>query len=119
MKPARRFKLVLITAPDLKSARALARGALEARLIACANLVPQIESHYRWRGRVQRSREVLMLVKTTRARLRELEGWIVEWHPYDTPEILVLDLAAGNGRYLEWLDRCCAKMGCSADANPG
>lgn len=103
MKPASRFALVLVTAPDLKTARALARAALEARLIACANLVPRIESHYWWQGKIEHGPEVLLVLKTTRARLAALEKLVLARHPYDTPEFLVVPLQAGAARYLAWL----------------
>jgi periplasmic divalent cation tolerance protein len=103
MKPASRFTVVLVTAPDLKTARALARAALEARLIACANLVPRIESHYWWQGKIERGAEVLLVMKTTRARLAALEKLVLARHPYDTPEFLVLPLQGGTTRYLDWL----------------
>ena len=70
MKLTGKFAVVLVTAPDVKTARKLARAALEARLIACANLIPRIESHYWWRGKIEASAEVLMVMKTTTARLR-------------------------------------------------
>ena len=103
-----RFRIVLVTAPDWKVARRLARAALAARLIACANLVPKIESHYRWQGKLERSAEVLMLMKTTRPRLAALEKLIVAQHPYDTPEFVALPLMGGTKRYLDWLDQSCA-----------
>lgn len=102
-----RFKIVLVTAPDLKTARRLARAALAARLIACANLVPKVESHYRWRGKMERSTEVLLVLKTTTARLAALERLIVAQHPYDTPEFVVLALAGGTKKYLAWLAESC------------
>jgi periplasmic divalent cation tolerance protein len=95
--------VVLVTAPDLKVARKLARAALQSRLIACANLIPKIESHYRWRGRVESSGEVLLMLKTTRPRLTSLEKLIIANHPYDTPEFLVVPVGAGNRRYLKWI----------------
>jgi len=101
------FKLVLVTAPDLKTARRLARAALAARLIACANLVPKIESHYRWQGKLERSAEVLLVLKTTPARVVALEELIVAGHPYDTPEFVVLNLAGGAKKYLAWLAESC------------
>jgi periplasmic divalent cation tolerance protein len=101
------FKIVLVTAPDLKTARRLARAALAARLIACANLVPKIESHYRWQGKLERSAEVLMVMKTTQARVAALEKLVVAKHPYDTPEFVVLNLAGGAKKYLAWLADCC------------
>jgi periplasmic divalent cation tolerance protein len=101
------FRIVLVTSPDLKTARRLARAALAARLIACANLVPQIESHYRWQGKIEKGAEVLMVMKTPRARLAALEKLILARHPYDTPEFVVLTLAGGAKRYLAWLASAC------------
>src|SRR6266850_7088728 len=98
VKSAKTFQLVLVTAPDLKTARALARAALSARLIACANLVRGIESHYWWQGKIERGAEVLLILKTTRARLVALEKCILAHHPYDTPEFIVLPLTGGNAR---------------------
>jgi periplasmic divalent cation tolerance protein len=103
MKNAAAFCLVLVTAPNLKVARKLARTALAARLIACANLVPKVESHYWWQGKIERGAEVLLVLKTTQARLAKLEQLILTGHPYDTPEFLVLDLKSGSDRYLQWL----------------
>ena len=108
MKVANKFKVVLVTVPDLRTARALARAALRARLIACANLVPRIESHYWWRGKIESGTEVLLVLKTQKSKLAALEKQILAKHPYDTPEFLVLPLEAGNQRYLDWLNQGCA-----------
>jgi periplasmic divalent cation tolerance protein len=98
-KPA----VVLVTAPNLKVARTLARATLSARLAACVNLVPALESHYWWQDRLESGREVLLLLKTTPARLPALEQLILKLHPYDTPEFLVLSVTRGNRRYLDWI----------------
>jgi periplasmic divalent cation tolerance protein len=105
--PLRQFQIVLVTAPDLKTARKLARAALQARLIACANLVPGIESHYWWQEKIERGAEVLLILKTTRKALAALEKLILAQHPYDTPEFVVLPISQGNRRYLNWLSRSC------------
>ena len=97
------FSVVLVTAPDLKVARSLARGALRARLIACANLIPKIESHYWWQGKLESSTEVLLLCKTTHRRLAAFEKFILAQHPYDTPEFVVLPMKSGTRRYLDWI----------------
>lgn len=107
MKPATKFSLVLVTAPDLKTARALAKVALKAKLIACANLVPKIESHYWWRGKVESGAEVLLILKTTKAKLVALEKLVLAQHSYETPEFLVLPLRAGSSKYLDWLAENC------------
>lgn len=103
MKTARSFAVVLVTAPDLKTARALARAVLEPHLAACVNIVPRIESHYWWQGKLERSTEALLIIKTTGPRLAALEQAILAQHPYDTPEILALPIQAGTARYLDWL----------------
>ncbi len=107
MKSAANFSIVLVTAPDLKTARALARAALQERLIACANLVPKIESHYWWRGNIESGAEFLLVFKTQKLKLAALEKLILAKHPYDTPEFVVLPLSAGNKKYLDWLKSNC------------
>ena len=97
------FALVLATAPDMKTARKLARVALKARLVACVNLIPNVESHYWWQGKIERGAEVLMVMKTTTRRLAALEKLVVWEHPYDTAEFVVVRVEAGNKRYLDWL----------------
>jgi periplasmic divalent cation tolerance protein len=103
MKNAAQFSIVLVTAPNRKVARQLAAAALAGRLAACANLIPAVESHYWWQGKIQRSAEVLILFKTTRRRLAALEKLILQKHPYDTPEFVVWPLQAGTERYLRWM----------------
>ncbi len=103
-KTGARFAVVLVTAPDLRAARKLAQAALEARLIACANLVPRVESHYWWQRKIQSGHEILLILKTIKSRLSALEKLIISKHPYDTPEFLVLEVKAGNRKYLAWLD---------------
>jgi periplasmic divalent cation tolerance protein len=109
MKALSKFAVVLVTAPDMKVARKLAQAALEARLIACANLVPRIESHYWWQGRIESAAEVLVLMKTSNARLPELEKLVLAKHPYDTPEFIVLPVSRGSRRYLDWVRQSMTK----------
>ena len=107
MKRATAFTLVLVTAPDLKIARRLAQAALQARLIACANLVPKVESHYWWQGKLESGAEILLILKTRRANLRKLEALVLAEHPYDTPEFVALGLHSGSAKYLAWLAESC------------
>jgi len=108
MKPAQKSAVVLVTAPNLKTARVLAKVALQARLIACANLIPRIESHYRWQGKIESGMEVLLVLKTRKLKLPALEKLILARHPYNTPEFLVLPLNAGTRRYLDWIKESCS-----------
>lgn len=103
MNSAKSFSVVLVTAPDLKTARAIAKTALTKKLIACANLIPKLESHYWWQGKIETGAEVLMLLKTTTSKLTALEKLILSEHPYDTPEFIVLAITRGNKRYLDWV----------------
>jgi len=98
-----RFAVVLVTAPDVKAARKLARACLEARVAACVNIVSHVESHYWWQGKAERGRELLLVIKTTAARLSALEKCVLANHPYDTPEFVVLPISSGNRRYLKWI----------------
>jgi len=95
--------LVFVTVPDRKVGRTIARAVLEARVAACVSLVPGLESHYWWQGRIERGRELLLMMKTTRDRLAELETLVHALHPYDTPEFVVVRLDAGSRRYLDWI----------------
>ena len=95
--------VVLCTAPDEDAARRIAYGLVERRVAACVNLVPGLTSVYRWQGRVEEATEILLVAKTTPARLAELEAAIVELHPYDTPEIVALRPTHVAARYLAWL----------------
>lgn len=99
----RNVVVALVTAPDLRTGRKLARAALEARLVACANLMLRLESHYWWRGKLEQAAEVLILFKTTASRVSQLEKLILMQHPYETPEFIVLKVDRGNQRYLDWL----------------
>ena len=103
MKSARQFAIVLVTAPDLQTARALAGAVLRARLAACVNILPKVESHYWWKGKIETGAEVMLVMKSTKLKLPALEQCVLKHHPYDTPEFLALPLAGGHARYLAWL----------------
>ena len=95
--------VVLMTAGSREEASRLAEMLVGAHLAACVQILPEIESVYRWEGRVHREPEVLLFAKTTRACFAELEREVRALHTYDTPEIIALPVAAGSAPYLEWL----------------
>jgi periplasmic divalent cation tolerance protein len=107
MKRSAAFAVVLVTVPDRKTARRLARLILDEHLAACVNLVPRLESHYWWQGKIERSGEIQLVIKTTRRNLVRLETTVLAAHPYETPEFLVLPVQAGSSGYLKWLAANC------------
>ena len=78
---------------------------VEERLVACVNLVPQIQSIYRWEGKVETAQEALMIMKTPERNVIDLMRRIETLHSYSVPEILVLPVEAGLQAYLEWADK--------------
>ena len=86
----------------METGRLLADGLLEAQLAACVQMMP-IQSSYRWKGVVQSEAEMLMLIKMKIAQYPEIEAWIRARHPYETPEIILIPIAAGLAEYLEWI----------------
>ncbi len=95
---------MLITAPnEPETAKKLARALVEERLAACVNLVPDLTSVYRWQGEIVEDGEILLIVKTTEARLEALMARVPELHPYEVPEILALEVEDGHPPYLAWL----------------
>ncbi len=92
-----------MTAPRGKRAELLARGLVTERLAACVNVVPGVVSHYRWRGKLCRDAESLLVAKTSAAKLPALKSWIASHHPYTVPEVLALNVSDGAKPYLRWL----------------
>ncbi|WP_296756362.1 divalent-cation tolerance protein CutA [Thioalkalivibrio sp.] len=98
--------LVITTVDDEDTARLLAGEAVEQRLAACVHVVPAGRSVYLWQGQVEEAREHTLLIKTTVARYGTLQDWLVQRHPYDTPEIIALPITAGLPDYLDWIQQC-------------
>jgi periplasmic divalent cation tolerance protein len=94
---------VFITAGNLDEAQRLATMLIEERLAACAQILPEIQSIYRWQGKLERAGEVLIIVKTVSSRFEELEQRVRALHSYETPEIVAFKLTSGSAPYLEWL----------------
>ena len=96
-------RIVLTTASSEEEARKIAHHLVENRLAACVNIIPQIESIYRWQGKIDSSREWLLLIKTTAARSAQVCQKISELHSYELPEILALAVADGDRNALSWI----------------
>lgn len=95
--------VTFVTCRDVRQARAIARALVGERLAACVNVLPGATSVYRWRGEVEESREVLLLIKSTTSRAKRLEARVKELHSYELPEVLTLKVAGGSAAYLRWL----------------
>jgi len=96
-------RIVLSTASSHEEARKIAGYLVEQQLAACVNIVPGIESIYRWQGKVESNREWLLLIKTTADRFASVRSAISELHSYDLPECIALSIEEGSTEYLEWL----------------
>src|SRR5687768_10294555 len=103
--PAEGAIIVFLTAANGEEATRLADLLIGAHLAACVQILPEMESVYRWQGKIERQSEVLLLVKTTRAKFDELEREVRALHSYDTPEIIAVPVITGSEPYLDWLDR--------------
>ena len=99
--------LVLVSCPP-DAAERLAAAVVERRLAACASIVPQLRSVYRWKDAVVRDDEALLLIKTTAAAFEAVRAAVVELHPYELPEVLAVPVALGHLPYLQWISQCVA-----------
>lgn len=96
-------RIVLSTAGSEEEARKIARYLVENQLAACVNIVPHIESIYRWQSKVETSREWLLLIKTTSANFSTVKDAIRELHSYDLPECISVVIEDGSSEYLNWI----------------
>ena len=98
------YRVVLTTVSSRDEAKQIARALIEERLAACVNIAADIESVYRWRGKVDEASEILLVIKTRVEKLAALETALHKLHSYDVPEFLVLKVEQGSATYLKWLD---------------
>jgi periplasmic divalent cation tolerance protein len=95
--------VVFLTAPSGEEATRLADLLIGAHLAACVQILPEMESVYRWQGQIERQSEILLIVKTTTGKFGELEREVRALHSYETPEIVAVPIVAGSQPYLDWL----------------
>jgi len=95
--------VVFLTAASGEEATRLADLLIGAHLAACVQILPEIESVYRWQGNIERQSEILLIAKTTAAKFGELEREVRALHSYETPEIVAVPVVAGSTPYLKWL----------------
>ena len=97
------FQIVLSTCADREQAERIAHRLVEQQLAACVNILPGVQSIYRWQGNVESSAEVLLVIKTSASLVTEVQSTIASLHSYEVPELLVLPVSAGSESYLAWL----------------
>ena len=95
--------VVFMTAANGEEATRLAEMLVGAHLAACVQILPEMESVYRWQGKIERQSEVLLIAKTTRGKFADLEREVRALHSYETPEIVAVPIVIGSQPYLDWL----------------
>jgi periplasmic divalent cation tolerance protein len=105
MRAGRQNRVVLVTCETLTEGRHIARSAVSKRLAACVNVIlSPADSYYAWKGKLQRTREYLLVIKTTAKRMPELEKEVKRLHSYDVPEFIAMPISAGSSEYISWLE---------------
>lgn len=103
------YVVVLVTCGSAREARRIARGIVARRFAACVSIPrAQVDSVYRWKGKVEEARESLLIIKTARERLAALQAEVERLHSYDVPEFIALPIVAGSRAYLDWIAKCVA-----------
>jgi periplasmic divalent cation tolerance protein len=97
------FCVVYITTPRGRAAKKITTEILKKRLAACVNIVPAVDSHYWWKGKIDFSKESLLIVKTKKALVKPLTQFVRGIHPYTVPEVIALPIHSGHPPYLRWL----------------
>jgi periplasmic divalent cation tolerance protein len=103
MENAIHINIVLVTIDKIEKAKEIAKALLENRLIACCNIIPNVTSLYTWNGDVVEDSECLMIIKTLRHHLEDVEELITEMHSYEVPEIISYHMGCSSKSYLDWL----------------
>ena len=98
-----RHVVALVTCPSRRVAQRLARLAVTQRLAACVNILSDVHSVFRWQGKIDAAREVLLLIKTSARRFEALRRSLVNAHPYDVPEVIALPILNAHRPYAAWL----------------
>jgi periplasmic divalent cation tolerance protein len=103
----RTYVVVLVTCASRREASRIARSVIARKLAACVNILDApVRSVYRWKGKIERGREFLLVIKSSRARLAALQAEVERLHSYDVPEFIALPIVGGSARYLVWLGEC-------------
>ncbi|MBD1387851.1 divalent-cation tolerance protein CutA [Neiella sp. HB171785] len=100
-------RVVLTTCASTEQGEQLAQDLLSADLVACVNMLPPMQSFYRWQGQLCNEMEVQLVIKTRAEHVEAIKSWLAQHHPYDTPEVLVLSVADASLAYHQWIKEVC------------
>jgi len=110
------FVIAFSTFPDVETARKISRELVDSALVACANIIPAVESIYYWKEKTETSAESLAIFKLTAARYSEFELRLRALHPYDVPEVVRLNITGGSVDYLRWIGESCSRSSSRAQS---
>ena len=96
--------IIFITVDSQESANKITQALLEERKAACVNMIPKIESHYSWQGKIESADEIMLIVKTRAALIDDVAKLVKKIHPYIVPEIIAMPIVGGNDDYLKWVE---------------
>lgn len=97
------IRTILVTVPTEDTAVSLAKALVGEQLVACVNIVPGVRSIYRWQGKIEDEKELLLILKTQSERVDDVVARVGELHPYTVPEVIALPVLSGNPKYLDWV----------------
>ena len=105
------FAFIITTVSTEKEGRMIANELVKNKLAACVNIVPKVYSVYEWDNAIQNETEVMLMIKTTKSREKDVYQNIQSLHSYDTPELITLPIENGSDRYLRWLENSVQEIG--------
>jgi periplasmic divalent cation tolerance protein len=95
--------LIFITCPNEKTAEKISMNLLKKKLVACVNTIPKVKSMYWWEGKIEKSYESLLIIKTKDELFNSLNREVIKMHPYEVPEVICVKINKGNKKYLDWI----------------
>ena len=101
--PKSNFIIIYVTAKDSKQAKNIAQKIIQEKRAACVNIVPNVQSVYRWNGKVETSKEVLMIIKSQKSNFSKIADLVTQNHSYELPEIIAVPIVDGSKKYLKWI----------------
>jgi len=101
------YIIVLVTVPNKLQANKITKFLLKQKLAACVNIIPKMDSFFWWQGKIDKAKELLLVIKSKKSLFKKLKKAIKSKHPYSVPEIIALPVILGNKDYLDWIDESC------------